>query len=314
MNGNKDENLENRQSSMESERVDTFSKSSDEINAAKEAARIKEERELEGGYSTTHESYVPDTEKEIPDYYASPKVSIRKILKYVVIGLVIAVYALIFYRIYLQNNSGVKIVNQLISNTETVKAFRDTYEKGESFDVYSQNLTSYTLVLETDADKKPTKTTNIIYNEYSQSKNYYGTFYVTGFLYYEDSEQVVITLRYNRSALNALKEDYKLSDIPSEPFFFTLDDGKQFYDEYEYVSDKKFTYYYRRIIFNSVSLEDIKSLSLNIYYVGDSEDYYAPLDYIPIYDSRVPLEKVKNVAALEYITSGLKKKPIANVN
>ncbi len=281
-----------------------------EHESSKEAARIKEERENEHRYSETHESYTPDEDKEIPDYYAAPKISIGKILKYVVIGLVILIYGLIFYRMYLQNNSGVEIVSQLIANSETVKAYNNCLDEGESFDVFYQEFTSYSKVLETDENKRPTKTTNIIHHEYSQSKTYYGMFSISNFLYYEDSNQVVITLRYNRNAVKTLKEEYKVSSLPSEPFFFTLDDGKKFYDSYYYLQDKKFTYNYRRLIFDGVTLDDISKLSLNIYYIADCDDYTDTLESMQIYDSNIPMKKVSNTAALGYFTDGLKKKPI----
>ena len=257
--------------------------------AAKDAARERQRREDEYGYSDMKETYEPD----IHDVSGPPvpKLNLGKILKYVAIGLVLLVYMLIFVRIYYQNDTGLKSTSALIANSQTVKAYNSALEKREPFKVYSHPLSSHYSVLSVDENGNPVETTNIVYDNYSQSKEFYGMLQVSNFLYYETSEQVVITVRYNREAVKTLKSLYKTDTLPSEPFFFTLDDGKSFYDSYSYTCDSRFTYTYRRLIFNGVSLDDIEKLSLNVYY-SDDVSQSAPLDFFLIYHKSTPLTEV----------------------
>lgn len=128
-----------------------------------------------------------------------------------------------------------------------------------------------------------------------------GKFAASYVYFVPENGEFQITLRYNNSTLKKLAEDYDLDSVPTdESFVFTLTDKfGNTYTEYEYLSDKKNVYNYRRLIFKGIDMtnlliedapvdaddttkEDVAKkkekavLTLNVYYKNDvlfSEPY-----------------------------------------
>ncbi|MBR2460329.1 MAG: hypothetical protein IKB34_03785 [Clostridia bacterium] len=83
--------------------------------------------------------------------------------------------------------------------------------------------------------------------------------------------QFQATVRYNERALNYLKSDYGLEALPAgEIFVFKLRDNfGKVYTEYTYTSASKSGYGYRHVIFEGVDMDDVTTLTLEVYYIED---------------------------------------------
>lgn len=167
-----------------------------------------------------------------------------------------------------------------------------------AYEEYGEDMTMYRLNME--------ETTSVV------NKNY-GYFSVTRALFIEEAQQVQVNFRYNNSTIRHLKEDYKLSEMPSRDddlYDVTLvvaydltpedtsDNLKSEEGSVELVryyptkceSDKKNVYNYRKFIFDgidmNVSPNSVLAVYVDIYYKGDvdyTKDSYGTLcvyDYI----------------------------------
>lgn len=128
------------------------------------------------------------------------------------------------------------------------------------------------------------------------------------------SSQIQVSVRYNNRSLNYLKEDYPNKALPEgEIYVFVLRDnfGKT-YSDYSYTKFDKSSYTYRKLIFDSVDMEDVSALYLDIYYIGDvrsdsergtlnvySYDY-AKLDYDFLPPQSEKVKKPQIFASPEY--------------
>lgn len=101
-----------------------------------------------------------------------------------------------------------------------------------------------------------------------------GFFRVSNIRYAESEigslEQLQVTVRWNNSTIEYLKEDLGLTELPAgEPFVFTLTDDKgNVYTVYDMVSDTKPLYNYRRLAFDVSGFKDAETFYINIYYTG----------------------------------------------
>lgn len=138
---------------------------------------------------------------------------------------------------------------------------------------------------------------------YKRPDNYSdnGRFSASNVFYVPSLGQFQITVRYNKSTLEKIAEEYNLQETPSgEVFVYTLTDnlGNR-YTEYEYLTDAKNLYQYRRVIFENVDMNATKEvdedgqtvtkqfeeLYLNVYYANDVL-YSKPYATITIYDQK----------------------------
>ena len=294
-NQKEEDNFSSENDTVNTEQMqDTYDEAKKQHDEAVAAAKSREERNKSGEYSDMKETYTPDIH-ELPDYDKPPKLSLGKILKYIVIGLVVLVYALLMMRVYLNNDTGVALNKKLIANDKTVEAYNNALNGGDGeFTVWAQSMGSYTMTLTTDKNGRPDETRRVSHSKYSESKEFRGMIMVSNFLYYEDAHQVVITVRFNRASIEALKEVTKLESVFAEPYLYALTDGKKLYTDYDYVTYKRFTYNYRRIIFNDVDLKDVSQLSLNVYCnYGTGTELSNPLDIIDAYDKNIPMKEKK---------------------
>lgn len=101
-----------------------------------------------------------------------------------------------------------------------------------------------------------------------------GFFRVSNIRYAESEigsiEELQVTVRWNNSTIEYLKEDFGLTELPAgEPFVFTLtDDTGIVYTVYDSLSDTKPLYNYRRLAFDVTGFKDAETFYINIYFAG----------------------------------------------
>ena len=201
-----------------------------------------------------------------------------KLLKYIVIAFIVLVYALIFFRIGISNDT--EIAKSFIWTEASVKAYNQNGGKGLT--VLSQELEAYPL---TDEDGNVLEM--VTFDELSED----GFFKVSNFMYVKETKEVIITLRYNDTCEELYSEKYSVDTSVSELFVFTLAGGAKRYTEYTYVTDSRFTYNYRRLVFTGIELDGLASMSIQAYCVGNL-DYEKPACDMTIYDSHVATKRV----------------------
>lgn len=197
-----------------------------------------------------------------------------KILKYLAIAVVVLVYALLFFRIFISNDTS--LAKSFIWTEKSVAAYD---EKG-GLSVYTQKLEGYTLY---DEDGEVAET--VTYNDLSKD----GLFKVSNFMYVKDTKEVIITVRYNDTCEKKYSEKYSLDPDASELFVFELQGGGKTYGDYTYVTDERFVYHYRRLVFSGVDIKDLRTLSLVGYCVGNPDREESVVD-MTIYDSHLDVK------------------------
>ena len=233
------------------------------------------------------------------DYYPEEEIKsgslVRKILKYVIIAFVIAVYALIFFRIAIKEAP--KDMRQMIWTEEALAAYN---ESKDGFRVQNQQVRSFSYQNENG------DTVKVVHNVITDD----GYFQTSNFMYNEQTKELTVTFRYNNASLEWLKSEYGLSSLPEgEPYFIALYTSEGHLTEYSYLSRSRFTYGYQRAVFKNVDLSKESVIELDIYYMGDV-DLEKPLASLPVYDSRIPAEyySVKDALPAK-LTKGVKKAP-----
>ncbi len=258
------------------------------------------------------------------DYYSDgehkSKSKIGKILRLAALSLAVLVYGLIFFRIFIKSDP--ESAKMFLWTDTAVQAYKDS---SDTFGAYTQKLSTYQRQTGTDENGIPEYTT-VSYNDITSD----GSFHVSNMIYVSSTKELTVTVRYNRTAVDALKSAYNLDSLPSgELFFFALEgvgaDGSEYAYEYRYTSSARFTYEYRRLVFSNVVLPDDGVVYLNVYYVDDvtlssplvlypdSENNSVTVT-LPIYDSYIGLKKYdfeKYLPAEK--TDGLKNRPYASL-
>ena len=222
-----------------------------------------------------YDYYPYDDEKE----NNKKRFTIGKLLKYIAIAMIVLIYALIFFRIGISNDT--EIAKSFIWTEESVKAYNDSNGKGIT--VLSQKLEAYPL---TDEDGNVLEM--VRFDELSED----GYFKVSNFMYVKETKEVIITLRYNDTCKEYYSEEYGVDTSVSELFVFTLTGGGKTYSDYTYVTDSRFTYNYRRLIFTGIELDEVASLSIQAYCVGNPDSEKPACD-MPIYDSHLDTKRVE---------------------
>ena len=165
--------------------------------------------------------------------------SIKKIIKYLFILLIIAVYALILGRILLSKPTGV------------MKSYVYTQTSVEQINASPDNLELLTQQITKKIDDN-------------------GYYHISDFVYVPRIGELQFTLRYNNSTVDALKTFYPDFVRAGETFVCTLSDKNgNVYDEYKFISSSNIIYNFRRIVFEGVDFDNAGTLYLNIYYVSD---------------------------------------------
>lgn len=142
-----------------------------------------------------------------------------------------------------------------------------------------------------------------------------GKFSASNIYFTPSISQFQITIRYNDSTLRKLADEYKLEKIPDgEVFVFTLSDNLgNIYTEYKYTEDTKSLYNYRRVVFDGIDMNSIKTteeedgktkeekfseLYINIYFTEDVV-LSKPYGKITVYDNNFyhePIDLSKHIS------------------
>jgi len=185
----------------------------------------------------------------------SNNITVGKVLKYTVYGLILFVY--LFFMVRICTMGDPKSIEEFIWNAESVST-------------YNSDPNNFVI--------------NVV-NEKSMSYKYItddGRFAVSN-IHITNTGQLQFTIRYNNSTIKSLKLDYDLEKDPvGEPFIYILSDSNgNIYRNYQYVSDRKLLYNYRRLIFNDIDLT-ATGFQVDIYYCDDVKLTKTPYGSLPV--------------------------------
>lgn len=168
--------------------------------------------------------------------------TLKKLLKLTALLLIVGLYAVIFLRLFTSEPS--RKMSAFLWTRDDLSA----YASG-GLDVYTQDMI-----------------TNVADD---------GKFSVYDMRYVAQTHKLQITIRYNDSTLEALKEEYPDDEISETPFIFALygSDGRM-YTDYSYVVFRRTIYHYIRVSFDNVDLfaSELKAPD-NEYFTPDDPAY-----------------------------------------
>lgn len=217
----------------------------------------------------------PDEINEYDAVHTDPnKITLGKVIKktffYTLRIIAVLVFGLLFWRIF--SSGDTKLAKSFLWNESAIASYKENADEFSAF--YYKRPDNYTKL---------------------------GEFQASNVYFVPSTGQFQITVRYNNSTLKKLAEDYSLDEIPSgEVFVFTLSDNLgNVYTSYEYASDSKKLYNYRRVVFDNVDMnakktveEDGKQvekvfeeLYINVYYIEDVL-YSTPYGKMTVYDTK----------------------------
>lgn len=178
-----------------------------------------------------------------------------RILKWSCIGVIAAVFALLIGRIALQDHWPASMTSYRISD-----AYSTAAADGEAPAVYRQRL-------------------RISYDDRDNGK--YARFMASNQYYCPELGELQVTLRYNNSTLDRVREDFSLSETPEaadELFDFTVVDQTILNSDFDnenrahlvhIESERQFMYTYLKLTFRGIDFEKADWLRIEIYYSGD---------------------------------------------
>ncbi|NLK39011.1 MAG: hypothetical protein GX303_02015 [Clostridiales bacterium] len=193
---------------------------------------------------------------------------LKNTIKYSFIILLIAIFALIFTRIYIFSYYP-KLMKSFIWNNAVESALGNE-TTGEVF--------TY---------KPPTAYDN------AKSSNFFCDY----IMIVPKAGQLQITVRANKSLMPKFAEVFELDSIPEYhdiTFDFSLvdNDGNHYPLSFK-KQDSAYMYYYERLVFDEIPFDDIDSLYLEIY-TGENPDYSDnPFTSLYVYDKQVPRKDYK---------------------
>ena len=236
------------------------------------------------------------------------RLTLGKIVKYIAIGLIVLLFAVLFWRMSSQN----KLYNEYFVWTDEAIA---AYEEKKSLTVWVQKMASYHVTTEYDENYNALQSIDFTYYPYSdpniniKSEDFEGCFMVGLPMYIEETQQFIITFRINRTAKSHLKEHYSLDYEPTgDVYRFSLSDGATTYTDYEYVTFSENSYFYYRLVFSGVAyknvtgykdidITEIDELSLSVYFKNKYNEA-SPAATITVANSYCPIEKYEIQDAL----------------
>lgn len=218
------------------------------------------------------------------------KSPIKRVLSWLIILLIAFVYLFLIFRIFIQSDT--KIAKTFIWTDATVAAYE---ADKEDFEAFTQDNT-YVYY-----DPATEQTIQYAYDTYSgddAEHTHEGQFHTSQFVYIPSSKEFQITLRYNEDGVRELLSTYGLEKAPAgELFCFALTDGTNYYTDYTFLTDDRFTYEYRRLTFSGIDLDKVAQMNLEIYFVGDVQKS-APYDSMTVYLKDIPMERYELKKAL----------------
>ncbi|MBQ7365448.1 MAG: hypothetical protein IJW46_07600 [Clostridia bacterium] len=295
----------------------------DKKNTAKETAdAVRFRQETRGDEKPQNEEYTPE-EKDLSYVDREDRLSIGKIIKYIAIGLMVLMFAVLFYRIFAQKKD---YSDYFVWTADAVAA----YEEKKELTAWIQNMSSYQLTLARDENNIPTDTLTFTYYPYSdpdpneKGEDFEACFMVSKPMYIEETKEFLITFRVNRTAGDHLKKHYSLDHSPAgDVYRFSLSDGAVRYTDYDYITFSENNYYYYRLVFHNVDYHyvtgyqnikqtDITALDLSVYYLYKFNEN-SPIDSITVANSYCPIERYDIDDALPAVkTPDLKASPVWN--
>lgn len=164
-----------------------------------------------------------------------------KIMKYVFIAMIAAVFLLFFFRCSLMQFPSQ--ASELLPSD----AMKEYYDQNGSLTILTQAY----------IDNLPTKD---------------GRLTTYAMRYCPETGDLMITVRYNVSILTELAEEYGLASVDKKQEYFTyslFDSNGARTMPAETDSFSKSIYQYRRFRFEGISLENVRDLAVCLHYVGD---------------------------------------------
>ncbi len=218
----------------------------------------QEARELDGQFATrtsASRAYVKFT-------HIFPKC-----IKYLLLAMVIAVYALFFYRIQTS-----KPPSDMRNWSWTHTAAAVYNQNPDGFLVYSQSQ-------EQDI------------SEFKTQEGYRFVFQTSYILYSPTSNQFQVTARYNESMKDPLAAQFGLAELPKEWFTYALRDGDgNLYYVSDYATATRNVNHFRRLIFSGVPMASVDELTLLVCYSGQV-NFQNPIFELNVYRSAMISEQ-----------------------
>ncbi len=166
--------------------------------------------------------------------------TVKKLLKYIALLLILIVYVLLIGRMALAKVSG-DMARYLWTESGAL-AYKSSPKD------YKIQTAYITAVIDEDT----------------------GYYHISNFTFVKGTGEVQLTIRYNDSTVDELDKFYPNREKTPEDFVFVIsDDYGNVYDTYKYISSSNLLYNFRRVVFENVDLETDSSLYLSIYYIGD---------------------------------------------
>ena len=219
---------------------------------------------------------------------------VTTVFKAVGITLIIAVYAILMYRIWAQKEPSA--AKKYLWTENAIAAAQSLSGEGKELEILTQTPRNYEY-----HDEETGQTTIIRRDEYyTDGSAIDGNYKVSYFNYTPRAGQVQLSFRYNRAVLPYLMEDYGVSVLPEYPFVFALmtADGT-LYTDYDFIAVKRGLHTYRRLVFEGLptSTETLGPLLyLNVYAdvaYGSRVDLSKPYISMVIYDENLPTDVQK---------------------
>ncbi len=252
-----------------------------------------------------YDNYMDDNDAEQYDpfeddprykrYYKIKKI-VKFTLKTLVYVSVFGVVAALLFRIYTIQEPD--IAKQFVWNEKGIAA----YNEYKDFTVYSQKMLSY---MWTDPETGESK--EIERDSFNGGKEIGDqTMCVSNIHFVKRAGQIQVTFRWNQNAEKKLLTDFEIDSLPEgELFRFTLSDEKgNLYGDVSYLSDSRYVYEYRRLVFDDIDFKTVKELYLNIYFSGKPS--LEPYEQLIVYDSYIETFEIETEAP-KGVTKGLVK-------
>ncbi|MGM9642097.1 MAG: hypothetical protein ACI3XI_02695 [Eubacteriales bacterium] len=213
-----------------------------------------------------------------------------KIIKYTAIGIIIAINALLIWRVFFSANEP-SVMETISSNEALAHAYKEYLagDMSEPFAVYQAGKDNI------GTDEAWHKRLDVETGKVAD--NFFAQFFLTDVVFFPEAGQVQTVLRYNKSCLKHLAEDFELEKVPlksDDVFVIVLEvtykpDGSSSktvrIDATLTASASTSLYSYRQLSFEGLpDFESITDMNIEIYYKGEAEsaDPYAEID---IYDA-----------------------------
>ena len=226
--------------------------------------------------------YYPDDEEEKVKGF-----TIGKLIKYIGIAIVVAVWVLMFFRIWVAGDT--KFAKSFMWTDASIEAYK---KDPENFKIMSYDLRSYTMSFEKEDGTYESE--RFVRNDITED----GYFQVNNMMYVEATKELQFTIRYTTASVEYLQTYYNLKEKPKGiPYHFMVYEGDICFDDYTYTTDTRFIYTYCRVVFSGIDIDDFDYLYLGVFY-ENMADFKYPYESMMIYDSYLDMDEYSVKKAL----------------